>query len=64
MRVSRPPKSVVDAFKFRNKIGLDAAIEALKLYRRHPVFDVDELLCCARVCRVENVIKPYLEALL
>ena len=64
VRVYNPAKSVADTFKYRNKIGLDVALEALKLYRRHPVFDVGELLRYARVCRVENVIVPYLEALL
>jgi hypothetical protein len=59
-----PAKSVSDAFKYRNKIGLDVALEALRLYRRHPGFNVDELLRYARVCRVENVMRPYLEALL
>ena len=59
-----PAKSVADIFKYRNKIGLDVALGALRLYRRHPTFDVGELLGYARVCRVENVIRPYLEALL
>jgi predicted transcriptional regulator of viral defense system len=64
VRIYSPAKSVADIFKFRNKIGLDVALEALRLYRRHPAFDVGELLRYARVCRVENVIRPYLEALL
>jgi len=64
VRMYDPAKSVADAFKYRNKVGLDVALEALRLYRRHPAFDVGELLRYARVCRVENVIKPYLEALL
>jgi predicted transcriptional regulator of viral defense system len=64
VRIYSPTKSVADTFKYRNKIGLDVALEALRLYRRHPAFDVGELLGYARVCRVENVIKPYLEALL
>ncbi len=64
VRMYNPAKSVADAFKYRNKIGLDVALEALKLYCRHPAFDVGELLRYARVCRVENVIVPYLEALL
>ena len=64
VRLYNPAKSVADTFKYRNKIGLDVALEALKLYRRHPAFDVGELLRYARVCRVENVVVPYLEALL
>ena len=57
-------KSVADSFKYRRKIGLDVAIEALKLYRQSPRFDVSKLLHYARICRVERVMKPYLEALL
>lgn len=64
VRVYSPAKSVADAFKYRNKIGLDVALEALRLFRQHPAFDVGELLRYARVCRVENVIRPYLEAML
>jgi hypothetical protein len=55
---------VADIFKFRHKLGLDIALEALKLYRERDAFDVGELLRYARVCRVEEVIKPYLEVLL
>jgi predicted transcriptional regulator of viral defense system len=64
VRMYGPAKSVADAVKYRNKIGLDVALEALRLYRQHEAFDVTELLHYARVCRVENVITPYLEALL
>ena len=59
-----PEKCVADGFKFRRKIGLDIAIEALKLYRQSPRFDVSKLLHYARICRVGSVMKPYLEALL
>jgi predicted transcriptional regulator of viral defense system len=55
-------KTVADCFKFRGKIGKDVAIEALKDYIRLPGADVDELLKFARVNRVENVMRPYLEA--
>jgi predicted transcriptional regulator of viral defense system len=64
VRIYGPAKSVADAVKYRNKIGLDVALEALRLYRQHEAFDVSELLHYARVCRVERVIRPYLEALL
>ena len=64
VRMYSPAKSVADVFKYRNKIGLDVALEALRLYRRDAAFDVGELMGYARVCRVENVIRPYLEALL
>lgn len=64
VRIYGVEKSVADAFKFRRKLGLDLAIEALKAYRTRPGFDVNRLLHYARVCRVERVIYPYLEALL
>jgi len=64
VRVYGPEKTIADCFKYRNKIGLDVAIEALKLYlyRRHA--KTDEVLRYAAVCRVQRVIRPYLEALL
>ena len=64
VRLYGPAKSVADACKYRHKIGLDVALEAIKAYQRHPDFSVDALLHYARICRVENVIRPYLEALL
>jgi predicted transcriptional regulator of viral defense system len=64
MRIYSAPKTVADSFKYRNRLGLPVAIEALKLYRETDGFDLAEALACARVCRVENVIRPYLEALL
>jgi predicted transcriptional regulator of viral defense system len=64
VRIYGPEKSVADSFKYRRKIGLDVALEALKLYHQHPGFDVNLLLHYARICRVENVVRPYLEALL
>ena len=56
-------KTVADCFKFRNKIGLDVAIEALKECRTRKDFSIDRLMEFARICRVSNVIRPYLEAL-
>ena len=64
VRVYGPEKSVADIFKYRRKIGLDVALEALRLYLQRRGFDVSALLYYARVCRVESVMKPYLEALL
>jgi len=64
VRIYGAEKSVADAFKFRRRLGLDLAIEALQAYRRRPGFSVDRLLHYARVCRVEKVLSPYLEALL
>jgi predicted transcriptional regulator of viral defense system len=63
VRIYSPEKTIADCFKYRNKIGLDTAIEALKLYRQKKRFRSEELMQFARVCRVEKVIRPYLEAL-
>lgn len=64
IRVYCPEKTVADCFKFRNRIGADVALEALKLCRERKRSKPDVLLKYARVCRVERVMKPYLEALL
>ena len=64
VRVYSPAKTIADCFKFRHRIGMDVALEALKDWRRHPDFDVGEQLSAARICRVESILKPYLEALL
>jgi predicted transcriptional regulator of viral defense system len=55
-------KTVADCFKFRGKIGIDVAIEALKDYIQLPGADVEELLKYARINRVERIMQPYLEA--
>ena len=57
-------KSVADCFKYRNKLGLEVALEALKLYLGEKRGSPDELVRYARVCRVERVMRPYIEALL
>jgi len=56
-------KTVADCFKFRNKIGLDIAIEALKDCLRQRKSTVNEIHRYAKICRVSNVIRPYMEAL-
>lgn len=63
VRIYGPEKTVADCFKFRNKIGLDVAIEALKLCRARVGSTPRKLLHYARICRVERVMRPYLEAL-
>jgi len=57
-------KTIADCFKFRNKIGIDVALEALKDYLKTPARQVDHLLFCARIDRVESLISRYLEALI
>lgn len=62
VRVYNPAKTVADCFKFRNKIGLDVAVEALRDYRRKRRLGMDEVWRFARICRVAKVMRPYLEA--
>jgi predicted transcriptional regulator of viral defense system len=63
VRVYNPAKTVADCFKYRNKIGLDVALEALREAWRERRCTMDELWHYARICRVANVMRPYLEAL-
>src|SRR5579863_7275750 len=63
VRVYSAAKTVADCFKFRNKIGLDIAIEALRDCLRQKRASINEIYRYAKVCRVSNVIRPYMEAL-
>ena len=54
---------MADSFKYRNKIGLDIAREALKLYLERRKRNLNVMLKAAEVCRVSKVMRPYLEAL-
>jgi predicted transcriptional regulator of viral defense system len=63
VRVYSAAKTVADCFKFRNKIGLDVAIEALKDCLHQKKANVNEIYRSAKVCRVNNVIRPYMEVL-
>lgn len=62
VRVTSVAKTVADCFKFRNKIGLDVALEALREARRTRKASADELWRYAKINRVTNVMRPYLEA--
>ncbi len=64
VRVYNPAKTVADCFKYRNKTGLDVAIEALKDYIHERKGTPDELWRYAKACRMTNVMQPYVEALL
>jgi predicted transcriptional regulator of viral defense system len=64
VRVYCPEKTVADCFRFRNRIGMDVALEALQLCREHKRSSPGELMRYARVCRVEKIMTPYLEAIL
>jgi predicted transcriptional regulator of viral defense system len=62
LRVYSPAKTVVDCFQYRRRVGMDVALEALKEYRRRSDADVPGLVGFARACRVERLMRPYLEA--
>ena len=64
MPVFSPAKTVADLFKFRNRTGLDLAIESLREGLRKRLFEVDELMAAAAADRMERVIVPYVEALM
>ena len=63
IRVASPAKTVADCFKFRHKIGIDVALEALRDCYRQKKATMNELWEAAKVCRVANVMKPYVESL-
>ena len=64
VRIYSPEKTLADCFKYRHKIGKDTVLEALTLYRERKKSNPRELLRYARICRVESVMRPYLEMLL
>ena len=63
VRVYGAEKSVADAFKYRNKIGMEVALEALRTWRARRESNVERLLEYGRICRVERIMRPYLEAM-
>ena len=63
LRVYGIAKTVADCFKHRNKIGLDVALEALKEVRAKRKASADDLWRYAKICRVANVMRPYMEAI-
>ena len=62
VKIYNAEKTLADCFKYRNKLGMDIVLEALKLYRSQNKFNMDKLLKYARVCRVDKLMQPYLEA--
>ena len=64
IQVYSAEKTLADCFKYRNKIGMDTVLEALTLYRDQRKPRPKKLIEYARVCRVEKVMRPYLEAIL
>jgi predicted transcriptional regulator of viral defense system len=63
IRVYSPAKTVADAFKYRNKVGIDVAVEALRDFTRRYRGGVNELARFARICRVSRVMQPYLDSI-
>ena len=63
MEIDCPAKTDVYMFKYRNKIGLDVALEALREGRRERRFTMAELARYAEVDRVTNIMRPYMESL-
>ena len=62
--IYNPEKTLADCFKFRNKVGLDTVVEAIRFYRERRSIKVDDLMRYAKICRVNRVMRPYLEAIL
>jgi len=63
IQVTNVAKTIADCFKFRNKIGLDIALEALRDAWRQKKVTMDEIWLAAEHCRVQNVMRPYIESL-
>jgi len=64
IKIYSAEKTIADCFKYRNKLGLDVVLEALKLWRKNKNARIDKLMEYANICRVHNIIKPYVEAIL
>jgi predicted transcriptional regulator of viral defense system len=64
VRIYSPEKTLADCFKFRNKVGLDTIIEAIRFSRERKKIKVDDLMRYATICRVNKIMRPYLEAIL
>ncbi len=64
IKIYDPEKTLVDCFRFRNKVGLDVAIEALKFYRERGRMNLIKISEYAKICKVEKVIHPYIEAVI
>jgi predicted transcriptional regulator of viral defense system len=64
VRIYSPEKTLVDCFKFRRDVGLDVALEALRLYAEHGPVRTEALFEFSKLCRVRSVMRPYMEALL
>ena len=64
VKIYNPEKTIADCFKFRNKIGMNIVLEALSFYRERKEFNPSKLFKYAKICHVENIIKPYVESVI
>ena len=64
IKIYNPEKTIVDCFKFRNKIGMQIVLEALNFYRERKTFQPTKLIKYAKIARVQNIMKPYIEHLI
>ena len=62
VKITTPERAVADCFKYRNKVGIDVCTEALRAALKRPGFSINKLTEQAKLCRVHNVIRPYIEA--
>ena len=62
--ITSPARTVVDCLRYRNKFGLDTALEVLRAALRRRLATVDEIMRAASVCRARTVLEPYVEAVL
>ena len=64
VKIYNPEKTIADCFKFRNKIGMTIILEALSFYKERKTFNPSKLIKYAKICRVENIMKPYVESII
>jgi len=63
IKIYSPEKTLADCFKFRNQLGMDVVLEALKMYKEKYRFDALKIAKYAKICRVSKIIQPYMESL-
>ncbi|MBU0996252.1 MAG: type IV toxin-antitoxin system AbiEi family antitoxin domain-containing protein [Proteobacteria bacterium] len=64
IKVYSAEKTVADCFKFRNKIGMEVVLEAIKFYKSRKKFNLEKLLEYGKICRVQRIMMPYLEVMI
>ena len=64
VKITDPAKTIVDCFRFRNKIGVDIAISAMREALRKRIYSPDDIMSYARSLRIASVVRPYLEAMI